>query len=49
MVHAHGVVGGDRAVQERPRLSAAVLLDQLLEALFALPEGEDLALEGWEI
>src|SRR5581483_9783789 len=39
------LVGGDRAVGERPRRRAAVLRPQLLERLLALPEVEDLELE----
>ena len=45
VVHAHRVVGRDRAVDERERLAAADLLAQPLERPFALPQLEDRVLD----
>src|SRR3712207_7110151 len=42
---SHGVVRGDRAVDERPARPAPVELDQLLEGARLLPEAEDVALD----
>lgn len=44
VVDAHRVVGGNRAVEERPMRLTAILLDQFLESVFTLPELEDLPL-----
>ena len=44
VMHAHGIVGGDRAVEKRPCWFALIFLDKFLKALLALPEFEYLAL-----
>jgi hypothetical protein len=46
MVDAHGIVGGDRPVEEAEPLAPAVLLAELVEDPLPLPPGEDLLLEG---
>jgi len=49
VVDAHGIVGRDGSVEEAPLRLAGVLGAELLEDLFALPEGEDFAFERGEI
>ena len=46
MVHAHGVVGRDRPVEERERTGAAAALAQLVEGPLRLPALEHGALQG---
>ena len=49
MVNAHGVVGRDGPVQERPFWLAAVFLPQLLESVDLLPVFQDGPFLGREI
>ena len=49
MVDAHGVVGGDRAVDEGPLGLTLAQGDHLLEGALLLPELEHLPLLGGEI
>jgi hypothetical protein len=48
-MYAHRIVGCNGAIEERPSRSAAVLLYELFEAVLALPEGKNVALEVWKI
>ncbi len=49
MVHAHGVVGGNGAVEERPARTAGRLRAQFPEDLAFFPKAQKLALDSWKI
>ena len=49
VVHAHGVVGSDGAVYERPRRRVRAQRHQLVEGLGLLPEAQHVVLLGHEI
>lgn len=49
VVHAHWIVRRNGAVEEGPLRLATILVDELLEALLALPEGEYLFLKGGKV
>ena len=48
-MHAHGVVGRDRAVQEAPPLRTAVLFAESIEGAVALPQLQHLVLAANEV
>ena len=49
VVHAHGIVGGDGAVEERPRRAASCLRAQFPEDLAFFPKAQEFALHSWKI
>src|SRR5208282_1336009 len=49
MVHTHGIIRGNRPIQERPSRARGILLAQLLKNPFLFPETQNLALHGWKI
>src|SRR5580704_1109721 len=49
VMHAHGIVRGDRSVEKRPARAICILLAQLVENAILLPEAQHLALHGGEV
>ena len=49
VMHAHGIVGGDGSVEERPARAVGVLRAQFVENAVLFPEAQDVALHGGKV